>query len=61
MKQSAALTAKTYRFLTDNNNEYKKAKWRKVCLKLMFKNYKNCLKATELENKISQLEKRKLM
>ena len=37
----------------------KKQKARKVCKKrkLKFENYKNCLKPTQLENKINHLEK----
>ena len=49
--------------LTDDNNEDKKAKDTKTCVmkrKLKFENYKNCLEATQLENKINYLEKIKL-
>ena len=41
----------------------KKAKGRKKCVtkrKLKFENYKNCLEATRLENKINHLEKNQL-
>ena len=41
----------------------KKAKGTKKCAikrKLRFDNYKNCLEATQLENKISYLEKNKI-
>ena len=41
----------------------KKAKGTKKCdikRKLKFENYKNCLEATELENKINYLEKNKI-
>ena len=40
-----------------------KAKGRKKCVtkrKLKFENYKNCLEATRLENKINHLEKNQL-
>ena len=41
----------------------KKAKVTKNCVikrKLKFENYKNCLEATQLENKINHLEKNKV-
>ena len=47
----------------DDSNEDKKAKDTKTCVmkrKLKFENYKNCLEATQLENKINYLEKIKL-
>ena len=50
------LKAKTYSYLIDDNNEDKKAKGTKKCVikrKLKFENYKNCLEATQLENKIN--------
>ena len=49
--------------LIDDSNEDKKAKDTKTCVmkrKLKFENYKNCLEATQLENKINYLEKIKL-
>ena len=49
--------------LIDDSNEDKKAKDTKTCVmkrKLKFENYKNCLEATRLENKINYLEKIKL-
>ena len=65
LNKYAALTAKTYSYLTDNNREDKKLKGTKKCIvkrKPKFEDYKNFLKATELENKINQLEKKiKLM
>ena len=42
--------AKTYSYLTDNNDEHKKAKDTKKCAikrKLKFEDYKNCLEATQ--------------
>ena len=49
------LRAKTYSYLIDDGSEDKKAKGTKKCVikrKLKFENYKNCLEATQLENKI---------
>ena len=49
--------------LRDNNNEDKKAKGTKKCVikrKLKFENYKNCLKAAQIKNKINHLEKNKI-
>ena len=43
--------------LRDDGSENKKAKGTKKCVikrKLKFENYKNCLKATQLKNKINQ-------
>ena len=64
MKESSALREKkTYIYSTDNNDKDRKAKGTKKCVikrKFKFEDYKNCLKATELENKIDQLEKNKV-
>ena len=52
IKEFAALRAKAYSYLTDNNNEDKKAKGTKECVvkrKLKFENYKHCLEVTRLE------------
>ena len=60
MKEFAGLRAKIYRYLKDNKDEGKKAKGTKSCVikrKLTFGNYRNCLEATQLENKINLLEK----
>ena len=57
------LRAKTYSYLIDNSSEDEKGKSTKKCVikrKLNFENYKNCLKATQLENKINHLEKNKI-
>ena len=51
------LRAKTYSYLIDDSSEDKKAKDTKKCVmkrKLKCQNYKNCLKATQLDNKISR-------
>ena len=56
------LTAKNYSQLIDDDSEDKKAKGTKKCVirrELQFENYKSCLKATQLENKINHLEKNK--
>ena len=53
MKEFAALTAKTFSYLTDNNED-KKSKGIKKFIKkrkLKFEDYKNCLKVTKLEIK----------
>ena len=55
MKEFAGLRRKTCSYLIDDTH--------KKCVikrKLKFKNYKNCLEATQTENKISLLEKMKL-
>ena len=55
------LTAKNYSYLIDDDSEDKKAKGTKKCVirrELQFENYKSCLKATQLENKINHLEKK---
>ena len=38
-----------------------KAKNRAIKRKIKFQDYKNCLEATQIENKINNLEKTKLM
>ena len=51
------LRAKTYSYLIDDGSKDKIAKGTKRCVqkrKPKFENYKNCLKATQLENKISR-------
>ena len=54
------LRAKTYSDLIDDFSENKKAKDVKNCVKrkFKFKNYKNCLEATQLENKGNYLEQK---
>ena len=52
MKKVSALRAKRYSYLTDNNDEVKKAKGTKKCVirrKVKFEDYKHCLKATLLK------------
>ena len=62
MTEFAALRTIPYSYLTDNNNENKKAKGTKKCVikKLKFNDYKHCFEETQIENKINQLEKNKL-
>ena len=45
-------------YLKDNDNEYKKAKGTKRCVikrNLNLKDYKKCLKSTQIENTINYL------
>ena len=63
MTKLVGLRAKTYSYLIDDGSEDKKAKDTKKCVikrKLEFENYKNCLEATQLENRINYLEKNKI-
>ena len=63
MTQFAALRPKTYSYLTDDNEENKKAIGTKKCVmkqKRKFKDYKQFLEATQFENKINQVEKIKI-
>ena len=51
---------KSNSYLIDDVSGDKTAKRRKKCVikgKLKFENYKNCLEATHLDNKINYLEK----
>ena len=63
MTKLVELRAKTYRYSINDGNEDKKAKDTKKCVikrKLKFENYKNCLEATQLDNKINYLEKNEI-
>ena len=58
------LRSQTYSYLTDGHDESKKRKTHKKCVikeRLKFQDYKHCLKATQLGNKINKLEKSKWM
>ena len=58
MIKFVGLRAKTYIYLKDDVSEGKKARGTKKCVikrKLKFRSYKNCLEATQLENKINYL------
>ena len=60
-KKSVGLRPRTYSYLIDDSSEDKRAKGTKKCVikqKLKFENYKNCLEATQRENKINYLEKK---
>ena len=63
MTEYLGLRAKTHSYLTYINDENKKKnKKHKKCItkrKLKFEYYKNSLKATQFENIINQLEKKK--
>ena len=60
MKGFVALRAKTYGYLTNNNNKDKKAKDTKKCVtkKIKFEDYEYCSELTHLKNKINQSEKK---
>ena len=63
MKKFVGLGAKTCNYLTDDNNESKKAKGTKKCIikrKRNLEDYKNCLQASQLENKIIHLNDNKI-
>ena len=64
MVKFVGLRAKTYSYLIDHDSEDKKAKDRNKCIvkrKFKFENYKNCLEASQLKNKINHLEKNKII
>ena len=63
MKNFFGIGAKSNSYLIGNGSEDKKAKGRKQCVKKRkrkFENYKNCLEATQLKNKINHLQIKKL-
>ena len=60
MTKFVGLRAKTFSYLIDDSSEDEKAKGTKKGVmkrNLKFENYKNCLEATQLENKTNHLEK----
>ena len=60
MIKCVLLKAKTYSYLIDDGSKDKKEKGKKRCvikIKIKTKNYKNCLEASNPENKINYLEK----
>ena len=62
-EKTVGLRAKTYSYSKDNNDKDKKAKETKKCVikwKLKFKDYKKCLKASQIENMMIYLEKREI-
>ena len=63
MKKLVGLREKTYSSLKDNNDEDEKVKDIKKCFikrKLKFKDYKKCLKVSQIENKMNYLEKKEI-
>ena len=63
MTKFFGLRAKTYNYLINDGSEDEKSKGTRKCAikrKLKFENYKNRLRATQLENKIKHLEKTKI-
>ena len=63
MTKFVGLIAKTYSDLRDDGREDKKVKDTKKCVikrKLRLENHKNCLKATQIENKMNYTEKNKI-
>ena len=56
------LRAKTYGYLIDDASEDKKAKGikKRVLKKIKLENLKNCLEATQLDNKMNYLHKNKI-
>ena len=63
MTKFDGLRAKTYSYVIYDSSEDKKLKAQTKCdikRKLKLENYKNCLGATQLKNKINHLEKRKI-
>ena len=62
MKNFVGLRAKIYSYLIGDGCENKKAKGTKkfvIKRKIKFENYKSCLEATHLKNKINHLAKNK--
>ena len=62
MKEFVGLKANANSYLKDNNTVDEKAKGTKkwvVKRKLKFQDYKNCLEAAQIENKINHLKKTK--
>ena len=54
MKKLVGLTAKTYSYLIENNDQDKKAKSTKKCIikrRLEIQDYKNCLEAAQIKKK----------
>ena len=63
MIKFVGLRAKTYSYLINYVSKDKKSKATKKCvikMKHSFENYENCLKATQLENKLNHQEKNKI-
>ena len=60
MAKFVGLIAKTYSYLKGDGSEDNKDKGTKKCVikRLKSEHYKNCLEATQLQNKINYLEKK---
>ena len=59
----SGLRVKTYSYLKDDGSEDKKEKGKRECVikrKFKFENYKTCLEATQLKNKLNRLNKNKI-
>ena len=64
MKYELVERVKTYSYLKENKDEDKEAKGIKRCVikrKLTFKDYNNCLRASEIGNIINYFKKKKFM
>ena len=62
MRKFVGLRTKTYNYLIDDSSGDRKEKGTKKCAikrKLKFENFKNCLEATQLENKKNYLQENK--
>ena len=62
IREFVGLRPKTSSYLKDSNDESKKAKDTKKCIlkrKLKFKDYKNCLKTSQIVNIANYVEKKK--
>ena len=57
MKGFVGIRAKTYNYLKDNNNDDKKLKTCVMKRKIKSQDCKNCLKHTQIENKMKHLKK----
>ena len=63
MKGFVRLGAETYSYLKGNNDEDKKAKGTKKCImkiKAKFQDYKKCVEAVQIVNKINHLEENEI-
>ena len=63
MIKFTGLRPKTFAYLINDGSRNKKSKGTKECViirKLKFENYKNCLEATGIKNKINHLEKNEI-
>ena len=63
LKEFVGLSVKTYSCLKGDNDDDKKSKGTKNCVKrkLKFEDYKSCIEAAQIKNKINHLEKNEIM